>query len=55
MVSASESSLNLVINLFLAFILKRHFNIGKMASLRNLGLKIASCMTISVGLAIASI
>jgi hypothetical protein len=33
-VSASESSLNLVINLFMAFILKRYFNYGRDASLK---------------------
>ncbi|CAD8208295.1 unnamed protein product [Paramecium pentaurelia] len=54
-VSASESSLNLIINLFLAYLLKKYLNIGKQASLHNLGLKIVSCVTISIGLTIATI
>lgn len=32
-VSAAESSINLVVNLFLAYLLKKYFNIGRAASL----------------------
>lgn len=47
--------MNLIINLFLAFLLKKYLNIGKKASLHNLGLKIVSSVTISIGLTIATV
>ncbi|CAK66395.1 unnamed protein product (macronuclear) [Paramecium tetraurelia] len=54
-ISASESSLNLIMNLFLAYFVKKHLNIGKQASLYHLQLKVVSCLAISIGLAIATI
>jgi hypothetical protein len=39
----------------MAYFLKKYFNIGKQASLHNLGLKIISCVTISIGLTMATV
>jgi len=47
--------LNLIINLLLAFILKKFFNVGRKASEKSIALKIGACLLISLGLIVANV
>lgn len=53
-VTAAESSLNQLLNLFSAYVLRRFFGLGRDESAKGVGNKLLSALLIMVGLSLAA-